>query len=124
MQVDTDYVLALSAANKFFGAWRARDPGKGIALLSPKLFQSQPKDVWFQAIVGCSNPHHAAYEISNGRRLPDGRFAFDVRLFEHYTGFPVERDDVGSLETVTLVKVAEEDWRVDAMPAFWKTWRR
>jgi len=113
---DADYVLALSAANEFFEAWRGRNPEKGIARLSPRLLQSEPRDAWFQAIVGCSNPHHAAYEICSGRRLPDGRFAFDVRLFEHYTGFPVGGDDVGKLESVKLVQIEQGDWRIDEVP--------
>jgi len=84
--INTDYICALSAANEFLSAWRARHRDKGIAPLSPRLLQTKGEQWWRDEISGISNPHHEAYEICNGHRLPDGRFVFDVRLYEHYTG--------------------------------------
>ena len=72
-QVDTDYVLALSTANSFLEAWRLRRQEAGLALLSSRLRKSQTEDQWRLAISGSSNPHHLSYEITSGKRLPDGR---------------------------------------------------
>ena len=72
-QVDTDYVLALSTANSFLEAWRFRRQEAGLALLSSRLRKSQTEDQWRLVISGTSNPHHLSYEITSGKRLPDGR---------------------------------------------------
>jgi hypothetical protein len=118
-QVDTDYVLALSAANSFLEAWRTRDQERGLALLSPRLREANTEDYWRGLISGVSNPHHQAFEIDDGEKLPDGRFAFDVYLYDHYFG---ETDEVfprNSPDQIVLTKTGPEDWRVDEVPELW-----
>jgi len=114
--IDTDYILALSVANRFLSAWQNRDQDVGIAVLSNHLLQSRSEEGWRMAISGISNPHHQAYEITNGRRLRDGRFAFTIRLYNHYTGFKERAKSRGTPSTIILVKTGKEQWRVDELP--------
>ena len=115
-QVDADYVLALSTANRFLEAWRIRDQDAGLALLSPRLRKSQAEDEWRMAISGCSNPHHQSYEITGGRRLPDGRIQFDVWLHDHYTGQRYGASPRNAAEHIILIELEREQWRVDDTP--------
>jgi len=114
--IDTDYVLALSAADRFLTAWRNRDQDVGLALLSSRLVKSKGEQHWRNEISGMSNPHHEAYEISGGRRLGDGRFAFDVWVHAHYTGFRVEPVRKSKPSRIILMRVAPEEWKVDEVP--------
>ena len=114
--VDGDYILALTAANEFLDAWRMRDQVKGVALLTPELLAAEGREAWGATISGCSNPHHESYEITGGRRLADGRFAFDIQLYLYYTNFPdVYNSPRVPPGTMVLKKVAHEEWRVDGL---------
>lgn len=114
LAVESDYVLALAGANRFFDAWRNRDQEGGLAALSPRLLKTRTEDEWRMAVCGCSNPHHEAYEITNGRRLTDGRYAFDVRLYTHYHNFAYPLETVAM--TVKVMRQDSEDWRIDELP--------
>jgi hypothetical protein len=115
-QIDTDYVLALSSANKFLEAWRGRRQDAGLALLSPRLIKTRTEDQWRMAISGASNPHHQSYEIISGRRLPDGRIQFDIWLYDHYTGQQDKTSTRGKPEHIMLIKVNNKEWKVDGVP--------
>jgi hypothetical protein len=115
-QVDSDYVLSLSTANKFLEAWRSRNQDAGLVLLSPSIRESRTDDEWRMAISGVSNPHHQSYEISGGKRLPDGRLQFDVWLYDHYTGQQDEPSTRGKPEHIILIKVNNKEWKVDEVP--------
>ena len=114
--IDRDYVLALSAANRFLAAWRSRDQDAALPMLSSRLITSKGEKYWREKISGISNPHHEAYEISGGRRLEDGRFAFHVWLHTHYTGFSLEPVRKSKPGRIILIKVAAEQWKVDDVP--------
>jgi hypothetical protein len=115
-QVDSDYVIALSTANKFLEAWRGRRQNAGLALLSPRLIEMRTEDQWRMAISGASNPHHQSYELTSGRRFPDGRIQFDIWLYEHYTGQQDEPSTRGKPEHIILIKVNNKEWKVDEVP--------
>src|SRR5437868_13378646 len=70
--VDQDYVLALAAADRFLCAWRLRDQDAGLALVSDRLKRRRGEKELRSYLSGLSNPHHAAFEVSAGRRLKDG----------------------------------------------------
>src|SRR4051812_4759950 len=70
-RVDADYVLALSAANRFLDAWRTRDFDRGLPLASPVLLKAEGKDGLTYWLNGGSNPHHEAFEVGPGRRVDD-----------------------------------------------------
>lgn len=111
----SDYVLALSAADRFLGAWQWRDQEKGLSLLSPRLRKSRSEDDLRMYISGISNPHHQAFEIGAGWRLKDGRYSFAVRLYEHYTA-QKKLGPKPPLQTLVVVKTAPAEWKVDRPP--------
>ena len=116
VQVDTDYVLALSTANRFLEAWRSRNQETGLALLSPSLRKAQTEDEWRMGISGASNPHHHSYEVTNGESLPDGRIQFDVWLYEHYTGQKGEAVSRQKVKQIILIETGDGNWKVDGVP--------
>jgi len=116
VQVDTDHILALSTANRFLEAWRSRNQDEGLGLLSHRLRKSQTEDEWRMAISGISNPHHQSHEITDGKRLPDGRIQFDVWLHDHYTGQRHGGSHRQAGEHIILIEVEKETWRVDGVP--------
>ncbi len=109
------YLSALSTADAFCDAWRQCDEASGRALLSLRMKRKYPDRDLRNAIVGHANPRHAGYEIFDGKRMRDGRYAFKVRLFYRYSGS--HRDKVES-PLVRIVVVREEtgDWKVDEFP--------
>lgn len=117
IKVESDYVLALSAVNTFFDAWRNRDQERGLAALSPRLLKSRPEEDWRAIVCGCSNPHNEAYEVSNGHRLPDGRYAFDVRGYTYYSYFPDANNRTARALTVKVIRLDSEHWQVDDLPS-------
>ena len=74
--IDQDYILALTAADQFMYAWATRNQDDGLALLSPRLKNKFPEDYFRYYLTGLSNPHHQAFEMGRGKRLPSGAFSF------------------------------------------------
>lgn len=124
--VNADYVRALFAADKFLYAWKTRNTQEGLALVSPALKSKKPNDELFSYISGTSSPSHAAFEVNSGRKLPDGRYAFDVKLYEYYYAATPESQMSKCPEAsrIVLVKSGVSDtkfrvgnWLVDELPA-------
>ena len=115
--IDQDYVLALSAANHFLSAWATRNEDDGLALLSPRLKNKYPEEYFRSFVSGVSNPHHQAFEVGRGRRLPTGAFAFPVAMYECYTGQKEPYDHPKAL-TIVVIQSGPESWVVDELPGF------
>lgn len=113
--VDQDYVLALGTANRFLCAWLSRDQEAGLKLLSSAVRTTYSEDDLRLYLAGLSNPHHAAFEVGVGRRLTPCRFAFPVRLYEHYSGEKWRKKLPVALQMV-VVKTDEEEWRIGEVP--------
>lgn len=115
--LDQDYVLALTTANQFLYAWATRNQYDGLALLSPRLKAKFPEEYLRSYISGLSNPHHQAFEVGRGKRLPSGGFAFPVAMYEHYTG---QKETVGPPKplTIVVIRAGPESWLVDELPGF------
>ena len=112
---DDAYIAALAVANEFCQAWKHRDEAAGRALLSLRLIRQHSDKRLSAAIVGVSNPHHAAYEISEGRKLAEGRYEFKLRLFFQYTGLHGDRIE-SPLDRIVVARIDAEHWRVDQFP--------
>lgn len=115
LEIDQNYVLALGTANQFLCAWQSRDTHAGMKLLSSPLKAKRSEEDWNQYISGISNPHHESFEISSGTKLGDDRIAFEVRLYEHYTGERGEKPRPAASKII-LTKVGVESWLVDETP--------
>ena len=114
---DQDYVLALTAADKFMVAWSTRNQDDGLALLSPRLKNKFPEDYFRYYISGLSNPHHQAFEIGRGKRLPSGGFSFPVTMYMHYSG-QKESTPFPKPLTIRVIQAGPESWLVDDLPGF------
>ena len=113
--IDQNYVLALSTANGFLCAWRRREQEAGLALLSPSLRSRHSEEEVRMWISGISNPHHEAFEIGRGKRLRDGRYSFEVRLYEQYTGAKY-RQKRRKATSIVLSMSMDGEWLVDRLP--------
>jgi hypothetical protein len=115
--LDQNYVLALTAADQFLYAWATRNMEDGLALLSPQLKAKYPEEYFRYYISGISDPHHQAFEVGEGKRLPSGGFAFPVTLYEHYTGQKESFAHPKPL-TIVIIQTAPESWLVNELPGF------
>jgi hypothetical protein len=113
--IDQNYISALASAERFLFAWQTRDASDGLALLSNRLRAAHQTSFLQHYIIGDENPAHAAFEISNGKKLPDGRYAFEVRLFENQRGEFWQ----GKRPKPSRIVMAASDldrWLVDELP--------
>lgn len=116
VELDRDRVMALGAADRFLAAWQMRDQGRGLALVSASVKKRYTETQIREYLSGMSNPHHAAFEVFDGKRVKSA-YEFRVRLFEHYTGEERASELPGDLR-IRLVKVGGEDWQVDNLPGY------
>ena len=113
--LDDNYIDALAAANQFLDAWKKCDYPIGKARMSRRLIRQYPESRLRDAVTGLPNPHHVAFEIFDGKRLPDGRIAFKIRLFYKYTGQINDKIE-GPVQRIILAADDTGDWLVDEFP--------
>lgn len=106
------YEYALFAADTFLFYWLRGHTSEAFGLLSPRLKKEITDPSWFKLYVhGLSNPHHQAFEVSQGTGSND-RYQFTVTLYEIATG-----NLVGDKVTSTIVLVRQKGaWLVDRLP--------
>jgi len=112
---DSDYVNALASANAFCQAWQRRDLAAGKALLSRRLRRALTDTLMADAIVGVSNPRHAAFELHDGQPAGRGQYAFRVRLFHAYAGMAEDRIEAPE-ERIVVAREDNGNWAVDEFP--------
>jgi len=114
-EYNDQYVAALAAASDFCQAWQHRDEAAGRALLSRGFLRRYPDRQIRDAIVGAANPRHAAYEITGGERLGEGRYGFDVKLFYAFSGAHGDRLELAR-RRIVVVRQQDGLWKVDKFP--------
>lgn len=112
---DRDYVMALSAADRFLKDWQNYDADDGMALISVRLKAKLAQDVLLKFLSGGENPGHQAFELGQGKKLGGGRYSFEVRLYEHRTGEGWEGMKAKSRKLV-LARESPDIWLVDELP--------
>lgn len=113
--LEPNAIAALGTADRFLAAWQMRNQDTGFALLSSRLKSQEPESDLRMYLSGLSNPHHAAFEIGIGQKLAEGRYAFEVRLYEVVTGSQ-EKQLRPKPTRIVLQKTAGNEWQVDALP--------
>ena len=112
--VDDPYIESLSTLNRFLSAWRDGDVGTGSQLLSAGVvsaFGQEQLREYFLLPEG----ELRGYEVTRGREMSDGRYAFDVRLVIRPEGegpFSISRPKVSRV----VLLHEEERWLIAELP--------
>jgi hypothetical protein len=111
--IDRDYVIALSAADRFLHAWQTDDEEAGILMLSDHLKQRTNEDAVHRFFSVESA--RASYEIGRGHKLSSGRYEFPVVLFPSASqNGPRWMHPQSS--ALILIKAGKSDWTIDKLP--------
>ena len=107
---DSNYILALAAANRFLHAWQALDYETGLVMLTDNAKRdiSEPR---LQAFL--SPGPQAAFELARGKKLHSRRYAFPVVLFGVRQDGKTIRPRLSEL---VVVRTGKDDWAIDKLP--------
>jgi hypothetical protein len=106
--LDSSYVSALDAADRFLQAWQGGDAENGLALLTGHAKEKSSADVIAKFF---SNSGPSAYEIGRGKLLKRGRYEFPVVL----VGISKSRAR-RHFSSIVIVDTGRNDWAVDTLP--------
>jgi hypothetical protein len=110
--VDAEYVAALAGANNFLHAWQSQDRETGLLMLTDAAKQGVSEERLRDPLSpGSSSPR--SYEISRGKRVDAGRFAFPVALFDKHDENQRTRP---RFSRIVVIKIGRQDWSVDRLP--------
>jgi hypothetical protein len=107
---DSDYVPALAAADRFLHAWQSQNQEDGLMMLTDAAKQRSTEE---QLEEFFSPRENAAYQISSGKKLTAGRYAFPVALLETSNGGGHLRR---RFSEIVVVRKGRRDWVVDRLP--------
>lgn len=107
--IDSDYVPALAAADRFLHAWQNQDQENGLMMLTDAAKKQWSEERLQQFF---SPGEDAAYQISGGRKLKAGCYAFPVALLEGSGGAKVRR----RFSEIIVLRASRQDWAVDKLP--------
>ena len=105
--VDSEYVSALTTANRFLQAWQNHDQETGLLLLSDAAKQKTSAD----NLEDFFSSRLPAYEITRGKRVGDG-YCFSVVLFDGGEGTHLRH----SYSELVVRRAGRNDWAVDTLP--------
>jgi hypothetical protein len=108
--LDSDYVLALAAADHFLQAWQAGDAENGLVLLTNRAKEAVGADNLEKFFA---NSKASGYEITRGRLLKQGRYEFPVVLV---SGSSTKAHVRRRFSSVVVVNTGNNDWAVDKLP--------
>lgn len=107
--VDSDYISALSTANRFLQAWQTHDQETGLLLLS----DAAKRQTSAENLEHFFSANQAAYEITRGKRVKANRYCFAVVLFDIEASGRLH-PHYGEL---VVFKTGKNDWAIDNLPA-------
>ncbi len=108
--VDPEYIVALSTANRFLHAWQIQDQETGILMLSDTLKQQSSIDRLQTYFSGSAQQ---AFEISRGKRLRPGCYTFPVAIFDSLASDHKTRPH---FSRIVVIQTGKNDWAVDRLP--------
>ena len=110
-----EYAASLAAADAFCHAWRTGDVDTARGLLDGRLIRKHPEKHIRGVLGSQGNPRHAGFELWGGKRLSDGRYRFQVRLFYAYAGQSADRME-SSTDVIVLGSDDTGTWHVEQFP--------
>jgi len=112
LATDSNYVAALSAANRFLQAWQTQDHEAGLLLLTDSVKHGTSEDQLEKLLSpGVSTPR--GYQIARGKKLNNGRYVFPITLFE--VSGPRKPSRTHNSQII-VVETSKDDWAVDKLP--------
>jgi hypothetical protein len=109
--VDSDYVPALAAADRFLHAWQTQNQEDGLTMLTDAAKQHWSEERLQEFF---SPGENAAYQISGGKKLKAGRYAFSVALLE--TSNAVKGRLRKRFSEIIVTRAGRQEWVVDKLP--------
>jgi hypothetical protein len=106
--LDSGYVSALAAADRFLQAWQGGDVESGMVLLTSHAKEKATTDV-IEKFFFNSGP--SAYEIGRGKLLKRGRYEFPVVFVGVLKNHARRR-----FSSIVMVDTGRNDWAVDKLP--------
>ena len=105
-----EYLLALSTADRFLGAWITGQLDMAESLLSDQL-KSDPEEEDFESLITTACP--CAYEIHHGKKLRAGSYLFPVLMLG-----PPAGNSLISVRRLSIVvsKASDDRWAVEKVP--------
>jgi hypothetical protein len=108
---DPDYVLALSAADRFLQAWESRDYEAGVVMLTDVAKQSISESQ-LDELFGAEKSGWRGFEVVHGRKLHAGRYEFPVVLFEGGKG----QNAAPRYARLVVIREGKNEWVIDQLP--------
>jgi hypothetical protein len=108
---DPGYASALAAANRFLQAWQNQDHETGLLMLTDTAKQGSSED---RLEVFFASGHDAAYEITRGKKLKAGCYAFPVALFTSPAG--MSNGARPQRSQIVVVRAGKDEWAIDKLP--------
>jgi hypothetical protein len=107
--LDSGYVPALAAADRFLQAWQSGDSEHGMALLTSHAKEVSSTEALEKFFAGSAL---SAYEIGRGKWLKRGRYEFPVVLVSASAKNTPRRRFL----SIVIVDTGNNDWAVDKLP--------
>ncbi len=110
--LDSNYVSALAAADRFLQAWQSGDVEGGMVLLT-----SHAKESATAAVVETffSNAIPSAYEINRGKLIKGDRYEFPIVLISN-AGTSGKNRIHRRFSSIVVVNTGNNEWAVDKLP--------
>jgi hypothetical protein len=109
--LDSGYVSALAAANRFLQAWQNQDHETGLIMLTDDAKEHSSAE---QMEAFFSSGTDAAYEIARGKKVNPSRYTFPVTLFPSQPGVSVPKRPQKS--QIVVVRAGKDEWAIDRLP--------
>lgn len=110
--VDQNYVTALATAHRFLHAWQSHDEETAVLLLTDTA-KKHASDDQFATFLEAGAP--ATYEISRGKKLKNGRYAFPVALYRASSRESPRRPRA-RYTSLLVCDTGKDGWAVDKLP--------
>ena len=109
---DSDYVSALSAANRFLQSWQTQDHEAGLLLLTDSAKKVTSEDQ-LEKMLSPGDSIPRGYQIAHGKKLSTGRYTFPVTLYE--VTVPHKPLRIRNSQII-VVHTGKDDWAIDKLP--------
>jgi hypothetical protein len=113
MASDPEYVAALAAANRFLHAWQVQDHETGVLMLTDAAKRQTSED-HLERFFSPAQSTEEGFEITRGKKLTNGRYAFPVALWQ--TALGKDRKLHPRYSEIVVVRTGKDEWAIDKLP--------